>query len=161
MCCEDLKDKLGGSPNCYKYNSSVANGSQKRRFEVRRLSEHTGCCTISIDCLELPETEKKCDNVIAVCHQDKNTATPYTNHYFVDFKDNKSSNHPFEQIDATIEHFKKKGVVMHYGKTYAVVLTTTGVHKSLTLKKDVWVREFRKEHGTTPDVRSSQHTVQF
>ncbi len=159
MCCKDIVKKLGGTETCVIHNSSVATGTGGRRFEVERRSAHEGCCSISIDKIGIKGTAERCDNVICICHKVGKEAV--TSHYFVEFKDSKSSRKPFGQIEATITFFQQSAIALRNGYTHAAIITTGGIHSSLTAKKDIWVREFLRKYGTRPIISNGQHKMQF
>lgn len=160
MCCNNLKKKLGEG-DCYKTDSTVVKDSVgNRRFEVERTKPHKGCCAISIDCLKIEGDDKRCDHVISICHPEKGKPD-FMSHYFVEFKDSRSSKQPLEQIKATIKHFEAKKVPMHHGHVYGAIITTKGINSSLTARKEIWVKEFRKAYGTKLMVSNGQHTTKF
>lgn len=150
MCCDKVKQLLGGSNSCYQ-KSTVAKSTGNRKFELVARSANAKAytfCRIDIDCLNILTEAERCDHVIVCCDGEDQ------HFHFVEFKDSNSSRKSISQIEATIAHFREKDVSLKHNQVYAYTIFTGGVSGNLKIRMQQFKIDFLKKYGTEPVYKS-------
>ncbi len=151
MCCKDIRQALGASDECCRDNVLIAKENGKKfSLQLPKGSTDTVCCIHVDNCLIQDISQQKCDYWL--CHCQPNI---YQN-YFVEFKGGNIT-HGFNQIVATIEQVRQKGINLPKESIHGVILANS--IPSLSAGTQKLKDKFKKDYGADLRLESKKEVV--
>ncbi len=148
MCCQQLREKLGGGATCYSRKTSVKEKGKSCRIDA--LPE--GICTIHIDhpAFPIPKEYLKCDFCFVRCEG--------STFHFVELK-GQDIKRAFLQIEQTVDWFSQFIAFPSKEHVYGYIICSrvTKASPQLQVLKD----QFRKKTGKRLIIQSRHFTISY